>query len=260
MLLVQINPALAAPIEAEWRAHFADKFVRLRRTPSRGVRCVCDVLLDEDQPWGLDFVLRLSRAETTAEERQAFFRAADKVYRSGVRDVMPVNDLRFFLRRQFEDTDDVALRTQIAEEFAALGDVTLPKAAATRRVLFPLLKSRFGTSISSGGNGEYAMDLPGGAIPLRLWLDFGGFTRGLRWEVSVAQRYLPRNLHSVGSSYEQLLGIVVGDWDLLRTDRIEEDATLLMERIDAASRVLCAVPWHEAGSAASSGGETPSAP
>lgn len=148
MLLVQANPALGTPIEAEWRLHFADGLARLRRTPSGEVRRACDLLLDDSEPWGLEFALRLSRGETSIDERLAFFEATRRRERFCSLDVNPVDALRIAIPVLIENTDDAALRAHLADELVSMGEATLPRAVMLRRTLFPLLRARFGGSLA----------------------------------------------------------------------------------------------------------------
>lgn len=111
-----------------------------------------------------------------------------------------------------------------------------------RRVLFPLLSARFGAAPSSIAGGEFDLPLGTlGAASLRLWLDFGKRARGLAWGVEVSEVATRRRLGM--HSHDGLLGFAAADWDVLRTDTMEADMALLVERIDAALAIIRTAEW-----------------
>ncbi len=242
MQLTVANPALYARIEAEWRAHFADGLRGLRQTPSGQVRRACDVLADPATPWKLPFALRLAAGETSLDDRMAFFHATNAMERQLSFDTQPVDVLRMSLPILLDRAEDPKVRALLTAEFEAIGSATRAKAAAIRPLLFPLLKQHFGAAPSSLGGGEYRLAIPADPLPLEFWLDLGGRSKAVRWGISPPAASVGRR-SPVPWSYENLLGIAAGNWDLMRSDRVEADTALLAERMFRTADLLRSVTW-----------------
>ena len=75
-----------------------------------------------------------------------------------------------------------------------------------------------------------------GGVAASLWLDFGRMARGIAWDVGLDLETVPRHLRA--ASYEGLLGVGVDHWDMLRTDTVEDDLTLLVERVARTREIL----------------------
>lgn len=238
-MLARLNPALLPAIEAEWRAHFADGLVALRRTPSGGVRKFCDAIRVEPDLMSLEHLVRLASGHATQAERDE---VADLLLRQHGADTIAVHALRGGIAFQLAAGADPATVRRLKATLEELGDVETPKAPALRQALFPLLAARYGAKPAKVLGAEFRMPLgQAGGAALSLWLDFGGMARGIRWAVEVGvpdARGMPPS-----ASYEGLLGIAVNGWDILRTDLVEPDIALLVARVERTVAMLGGVRW-----------------
>jgi hypothetical protein len=238
-MLALRKPALLLAIEAEWRSHLADGLSRLRRTPAGGVRVGCDLIRAAPERFTLDYLLRRAAFGLSREELE---QDAMMAQRHVPPDAQPIFLARSGLAWQIGQARDAAERARLEAELAALGDADTPTAPALRKVLFPLLAARFGAKPASIAGGECELPLgPVGAASLRLWLDFGRRARGVTWAVEVTEAATGRRLGM--QSYEGLLGFAVADWNVLRSDTMEPDMALLVERIGEALAIIGSVDW-----------------
>jgi hypothetical protein len=239
-MLAMINPALLPAIEVEWRSHLADGLVQLRRTPSGSVRCDCDMIRAHPGLYDLPMLLRMAaRALTQPEvDRRA---ALSQSYHPD--DAEPIFLLRGGLAWQIEQARDAEQRARLQAVLDSINGVDTPKAPALRKALFPLLTTRFGSKPVKVLGSEYSLSLgQASGVAASLWLDFGRMARGIAWEVGLDLDNVPRHLRA--ASYEGLLGVGLNYWNVLRTDTVEADLTLLVERVARTLEILQGVDWQ----------------
>jgi hypothetical protein len=239
-MLAMVNPALLPAIEAEWRSHLADGLARFRRTPSGSVRGDCDMIRAHPDLYDLPMLLRMAARALTQPEanRRA---ALSRSYQPD--DAGPIFLRRGGLAWQIEQARDAGERARLQAALDSIVGVDTPKAPALRKVLFPLLTTRFGSKPVKVLGSEYRLPLgEAGGVAASLWLDFGRMSRGIVWEVGLNLERVPRHMST--ASYEGLLGVGVDHWDMLRTDTVEADLTMLVERVARTLEILQGVEWQ----------------
>lgn len=240
-MLAMIKPALLPAVEAEWRDHLTDGLGRLRRTPSGAVRRDCDIILAHPELFDLSMLLRMAAGALSQEERDRRAALSQSLHPP---DAEPVFMLRAGLGWQIQQARDDADRDRLQAALDAIAGVDTPKAPALRKLLFPLLAARFGARPSRFQGSEYRLALgQAGGVAATLCLDFGRMARGIAWEVELEIAGLPRHLRA--ASYETLLGVGVGQWDVFRTDTVEVDLALLVQRVGQALGMLKGVDWRD---------------
>jgi hypothetical protein len=75
------------------------------------------------------------------------------------------------------------------------------------------------------GGGEWLYEGQIGTSPVAVTIDYGGMTAQLRYEVDLDCS--SRALSFKGISFERLLGVGLGDWDLLTVNNLDEKVRLL---------------------------------
>jgi len=103
-------------------------------------------------------------------------------------------------------------------------------AAEIRKAFKSIMGERFGATPekASGGVWHYVGGTSGGR-PFRLWIDYGGQSDQLRYELSVddeRNRFTARRLN-----LEKLLGFGHGNWDFLTAGNLHESLALLVDLI-----------------------------
>jgi len=225
-------------IAAEWQGHLADGLAALRRTPSGAVRSLCDAILADPAHYTHDLLVRMAAGDLSQAERM---RNAHALQQFQGPDTVAVFLLRGGYGFRIAAAQDPIERARLQAELEALGDVQTPSAPALRKALFPLLSARFGGKPAKLRGTEYQVPLgPVGTASLALRLDFGGMARGLRWAVTVTGA---GGLRYGAASYEELLGLPAPEWDVLRTDRLNDDLALLLERVEGCLSLVRGVVW-----------------
>ncbi len=209
--MIPVPEALRGVIAAMWEREFADGLARLAATPCEAVRTAAVEIAADPARWTRDVLLRLAMRELPAEERTAFVDACNRHRQGG----------------------------------PLAGIPHLPTTAQLRKVLFPMLTARFGEKPIAASRMEFIMIAARAPVPLRLWMDTASRGQGLRWSLHVLR--LPEQRQRYQASFDSLLGIGGGGWDRIRADRLEEHATLLVDRIAETIGALSAIDWDAAG-------------
>ncbi len=218
----------------EWRQHIADDFRGIDGIPSRLVSPMGELFRSDREKFNLSYFMKFSERTLDREERRKVREEAQEIQGANWMRYEPVADIKLVTKLRIAHMAPSEGRTRLEEVLAGMDHVDTPKSTQIRSVLQPMLKERFGTKLASQGGGNWAAPLISTGMPLNLHFDFGRFSRGFNYEIR-----LPITLQSTNSpmalSYESALGFSSWDWDLIRSDLLEEQLQLLFQNI---SKVL----------------------
>jgi len=235
-------PELKACVETEWLSHISDDFCWLSSIPSGVVAANAQIFRSHPSQYDISFLLRRSQWALNTEEKAALWNEYLKEKKENYYRYSPIADWKPGLKYQMDNGEWSAQEREQAENFwRKIADIDTPKANEIRKELKPLLNSEFNTKLTSQQGGIWVAPLSVNGIPLSLVFDFGGFSRGFRYEF-----WLP--LKRPGSSrtslsYESALGFNMPPWDLLRTNALPEQLGLTVEAIKKVLAWLAVVDW-----------------
>ncbi len=233
-------PELRGFVLAEWKAHFGDELTELKATPSSGVRATCMVIAADPSlhPQALADEASVEGAlpPGSVGMRALALKESDPSLRQ-------VTLVKAGLRLQRRQAESDVERERYEDMLSMMADVETPSPAELRRRVGPAVKARFGQPLKNLGGGEWAVEVPVGRTTASLCFDFGRVGRGMRYEVRMPPR--PGVASPVWLSYESLIGIRFGDWDMLRSDRVDAQVDLLLPRIARVLDALATVDWSQ---------------
>lgn len=211
-------PQLSAFVIGEWQAHQADDFTALAAVPSSGIVAYCHAMRADRALFTGDTLLALARGtldDATRARCVAGWQAAKTAHPA-----MSVSLHKAMLKEGVRTTADPAVRARVEQVLASFATVDTPKAAAIRAAMRPFLARRFGAALKSSGGGDWSLPFDLAGEPMALHVDTGGMGGGFRYYV---RKRVPGGLvASPGVSYETALGLPGFAYDLLRSDRCDE--------------------------------------
>jgi hypothetical protein len=229
----QYLPELLPHIEAEWQSHIADDYLRLSEVPSGVVAAMAEVFGRNRTKYDVQFLMRYARSELSAEERNALWNEYLAVVNEGRYRYKPIAEWRQGFKYNMDNGQWLPEEMKQLKEFwKQLSQVDTPNATDIRKALKPILSREFGTKITSQKSGIWTAPMSMNGLPLSLVFDFGGFSKGFRYELWLPLK-LERSLRAQ-LSYESALGFNTPPWDLLRTDLLREQlemAVLLLKKV-----------------------------
>lgn len=228
-------PQFVPFVEAEWRAHFADDFAELARTPSEGIAAWCAALRADRALFTSDALLAHASG-TDDDATRARYHDAWRRAREGNPGGGPWFMRKALLAEGMRQAPDPAVRAQCATALEKLAGIDTPKAAQVRAAMKPVVQRLFGGPLASSGGGDSSVPFEAGGTAMQLVVDTGGMARGFRYFIRPSQR--PGFPMLLGIAYETLLGLPGFPWDMLRTDRLDAQIGLWAERLERLVSVL----------------------
>jgi hypothetical protein len=121
-----------------------------------------------------------------------------------------------------------------------IGPAETAKASTVRKALNPVLKAEFGAKLTASGYGTWVVPVSTSCTTYQLELDFGGMAPGFRHRTLLP---LLRHNHWVGTGYEGALGFGSVNWDLIRSDMLDQQLELLIANVRKVLARLSHVNW-----------------
>ena len=238
----QYLPELLPHIEGEWQGHIADDFLRLSEVPSGTVAAMAEVFRSNRNKYDVTFLMRYAKSELIAEERNTLWSEYLAVMSEGRYRYKPIAEWKPGFKYKMDNQQWLPEEVkQLEDVWRQLSQVDTPKAADIRRALKPILSREFGTKLTSQKGGIWAAPMSIDGLPLSLIFDFGGFSKGFRYELWLPLK-LERSLRAQ-LSYESALGFNTPPWDLLRTDLLSEQLELAVFLLKKVMGWLSRVDW-----------------
>lgn len=235
-------PELGAYVESQWRAHVADGFAELARTPSGALQALIESLRAEPGLCTVESLMELARGDENSDVRRRMQQPPGLAFMGAGG---PVFLRKAYLAEAIKRAPDDATREAFAAELASLAGVDTPKAPQVRSALNAVLKDLLGQKLASRGGGEWALDLDFDGTPVKLWVDTGGMARGFRYELWPPRR--PGEVMPVRINCETVLGLPGFAWDALRTDRLDEQVAMWSGRLRELLEAMKEIRWPHAG-------------
>jgi len=231
-------PALDPFVASEWRAHVADDFKALAATPSSGIVAYCHAFRADPAFYTLETLLAFARGTLDDATRARFVEGWQAARNAHPPIFIPLH--KAVLKEGLRTATDPAVRAQVEATLARLADVEMPKAAAIRAAMKPILARQLGSALKSHGGGDWIATFALAGKPMALHVDTGGMGGGFRYGVhaSEAGRLAPHP----GVSYEMALGLPAFKFDLLRSDCFDEQMAQWDTRL---ARLLAALAGQD---------------
>lgn len=207
----------------EWSALLSGEMALLRQIPSSGVQKFCDVVSGRKE-YDLGFMARLAEGSVTRAERMSLWERQRDISSPWY---LPVAQLKDQLRWLSLHCDGEA-RDRASCHLEALSGVHTPKAAEFRRVIGLLIKREYGSKFVPSGWGSWIAPLEIAGMGGFLEIDFGGMAHGFRYQLRIS---VPDFKYPLDVAYERSLGILSADWDLIRSDAMEQQAIFLLSLV-----------------------------
>ena len=239
----QYLPELLPHIEAEWQSHIADDFLRLSEIPSGAVAATAEIFRRNTSKYDVTFLMRYVKSEISVEERAILWNEYLTVVNEGRYRYKPIAEWKPGFKYKMDNGEWSPEEMKRLKEFwRQLSQVDTPKATDVRKALKPILSREFGTKLTSQKGGIWVAPMSVNGLPLSLVFDFGGFSKGFRYEL-----WLPLKLEQslrARLSYESALGFNTSPWDLVRTDHLSEQLELSVFLLKKVLGWLSSVDWR----------------
>lgn len=222
-------PFISSWIEDEWKYHLENDFEALEAIPCGAIRGYCAMFSAVEDYRDIEFLMKFSKREISEEENHKLFLSQQEYKRKSI-DNEPISHLKAALTNYLKNDPESEASGYIKEFLETVKNLETPKAKDIRAAMKPLLKEKYGVSLKSTGGGLWECILGSDDVPIRLSIDFGGFSQGFRYSL-----YFPHkdvNKRSIDTSYESLLGFFYNPMDLLRTDILKEQLEYIFKNID----------------------------
>ncbi len=216
--------------QEQWDIISKDKFSFLKSIPSSYVRSTIS-LFESDQeifthedlqqmvvdPQSISQKIKLAQFIMQSQKQGSSF------------EFTPIKEIKSIIKHRLKKCDDPEERVKLEKIAALYHDVSTPNAKETRKVFFPKLTEELKDDPKNSGGGCWAFPLTVNSKPVELVLDFGGrFTTFTYW-VDVYQD--KKSEKNISISYEKILGFAKPNWDLMRTDLLEDHVEVFIKAL-----------------------------
>jgi len=237
-------PEIDVLIEEEWSRHISDNYLWLSKIPSSEIAVYCHVFQANPEKYNVEFLSKKSRWLLSEEEKDDLWNEylKERSDRERMSQYEAFSDIKRRFKYQIDHLEPAHKDLKKYEEiWNSISIIDTPKSTEIRKVLKPMLKNMFDTKLVSHGGSSWKAPLSVNNLPISLDFDFGGFSRGFRYSLTLP---LQTEGHwRAYTSYEDVLGFNTPPWDLLRTDILSEQLVQLSEVITKMLSWLSLVDW-----------------
>jgi len=217
-------------IKSEWKMAFEDHFSFLRTIPSSNVLTMIALIEKNSSLLSLDFVEKLALKDPSIKREMILeiFKMQSK--EKGDLKYLPIKDLKYRLNHYLTQCNNNNERTSIQTILSAYENIDSPNAKEIRKAFFPLMEEAFTAKPQNEGGGCWSISINSKKGSMKLILDFGGRFSTFRYWIEIPQKENPQKTTS--ASYERILGLSEPDWDLMRTDILDQHAMVFINVVN----------------------------
>ena len=224
-------------VKSEWEKAFAEDFSFLRSIPSSKVLPKIALIMKHKELFTLDFMYKMAtdRASIPKETIEEVWRMYNEEKVSSL-SYKSVNHIKSVLKHYIKKCHDDEEKEILEKAQTAYEKISTPKAKDTRKAFFPIIEKAFNAKPKNDGGGCWSIPTPIKNRPMRLVLDFGGRFSTMRYWIDVFPDQKPDKI--VFTSYEKIMGFSEPDWDLMRSDTLEQNAKIFIETVNRTIQAL----------------------
>jgi len=226
--------ALNKFIKKEWEVLLATDFLYMDRTPSTWVRASTAAYRKYPEIFTLSYLSSRHMEEKSHDELHKRYMLCEKETHEF--ELMPFKERHKLVDDMITKETDTEKRDILVEWKDKFSDATTPTAKQIRKVLFPRLRDKFNEKESNEGGGCFYFPFKLDGETGRLLFDFGGM-RTFNYMIFLPCKPDDEKRH-LTLTYEEILGIGDTNWNLLRTDQLEQDADFFIETFDKLTSII----------------------
>ncbi len=223
-------------IKSEWGEAFKKDFAFLKNIPSSKVLSMISLCSKHKDLLTLEYLIKEASDPYSIEEelRKEVFLMQNREQNS--LKFQPVNTIKSIITNQLSTSEDNEKIELLEKAQAAYENISTPKAKETRKVFFPILEDAFKSKPQNKGGGCWSISIQVNDRPVEFILDFGGRFSTMRYWIDIFPDQKPEKY--VSTSYEDIMGLSEPDWDLMRSDSLEQHAYVMIEVVQRTIKAI----------------------
>jgi len=216
-------------IQKEWQLEFENDFSFMELMPSSYVRSVMEIYKRDEAKYSFDYVYKFTThsSDISKKEREYLFHIFSEE-RVSSWSYLSINHLKTIIKNRLSSCsiDEKNMLEDLQNHYH---NISTPTAKQIKKCFFSKLENNFNNKFKSDGGGCWSLPIKIHNQNSDLVVDFGGWSVMTYW-IDVFPTQKPHNI--VFASYEDIMGLSKPNWDLMRTDLMEEHSDIFLETIN----------------------------